>query len=183
MFSDSFCQFFSQQKGASTDGSHYATINPRLSRKNFRKNLFTAGNTYEKNIVCNGYCIAHHDDKTCFLPASIYNIILIGEIEEFLHKLDTLCFTYQHMDCLYTLFRYRFSGKIFAKKGNVSDNVQRAVSCNQRNRGVDKTPNVAKKRLLGRKIKQHFMSALRKKQINADQWFSVCRKNWKSLID
>ena len=66
------------------------------------------------------------------------------------------------MDCLYTLFKYRFSGKVIAKSGNVFDNVQRAISFNQRNRGVDKTPSIAKKRLFRKKFKQHFMSALQK---------------------
>ena len=74
--------------------------------------------------------------------------------------MDTFCFTYQHVDCLYTLFKYRFSGKIFANSGNVFDNVQRAISFNQRNRGVDKMPSIAKKRLLRKKFEQHSMSAL-----------------------
>ena len=76
--------------------------------------------------------------------------------------MDTFCFTYQHVDCLYTLFKYQFSEKIKAKSGNVFDNVQRAISFNQRNRGVDKMPSFAKKRLLRKKFKQHFMSALQK---------------------
>ena len=38
-----------------------------------------------KNIVCKDYCITHHDDKTCSLPAGIYHITLLGEIEELLH--------------------------------------------------------------------------------------------------
>ena len=126
------------------------------------KSLFISAKTYEKFIVCKDYCIAHHDDKTCFLPACKYHIILLGESEELLHKLDTFCFTYQHVDCLYTPFKYRFSGKIIAKSGNVFDNVERAISFNQRNRGVDKMPSIAKKRLLRKKFKQHFMSALQK---------------------
>ena len=97
-----------------------------------------------------------------FLPACKYHIILLGEIKELLHKLDTFCFTYQHVDPVYTLLKYRFSGKIIAKSGNVFDNVQRAISFTQRNRGVDKMPSIAKKRLLRTKSKQHFMSALQK---------------------
>ena len=97
-----------------------------------------------------------------FLLACKYHIILLGEIEELLHKLDTFCFTYQHVDCLYTLLKYRFSGKIIAKSGNVFDNVQRSISFNQRDRGKDKMPSIAKKRLLRKKFKQHFMSALQK---------------------
>ena len=126
-FSDSFCQFLSQP----SDGSHYDTINPQFYTKISEKSLFVSANTYEKYIVCKDYCIAHHDDKTCFLPSCKYHIILLGNVEELLKKLDTFCFTYQHVDCLYTLFKYRFSGKVIAKSGQVFDNVQRAVDFNQ----------------------------------------------------
>ena len=102
------------------------------------KSLFISANTYEKILVCKDYCIAHHDDKTCFLPACKYHILPSGNVEELLKKLDTFCFTYQHVDCLYTLFEYRFSGKVFARSGQVFDNVQRAVDFNQRNKGVDR---------------------------------------------
>ena len=144
------------------DGSHYITNKPQILCKNFRKSLFISAKTYEKFIVCKDYCIAHHDDKTCLLPACKYHNILLGKIEELLHKLDTFCFTYQHVDCLYTLFKYRFSGKIIAKSGKVFDNVQKAISFNQRKRGMDKMPSIAKKRLLRKKFKQHLMSALQK---------------------
>ena len=40
--------------------------------------------------------------------------------------------------------------------------MQRAIAFNQRNRGVDKMPSIAKKRLLRKKFKQHFMSVLQK---------------------
>ena len=135
---------------------------PSFNAKISEKSLFISAKIYEKFIVCKDYCIAHHDDKTCPLPACKYHNILLGEIEELLHKLDTFCFTYQHVDCLYTLFKYRFSAKIIAKIGNVFDNAERAISFNQRNRGVDKIPSIAKKRLLRKKFKQHFMSALQK---------------------
>ena len=104
-FSDSFCQFLSQQ----SKGSHYVTDNPQLLHKNIRKNLFISANTYEKYIVWKDYCIAHHGDKTCFLPAGKYHIILLANVEELLKKLDTFCFSFQHVDCMYTLFKYRFS--------------------------------------------------------------------------
>ena len=133
---------------------------PSFYAKISEKSLFISAKTYEKFIVCKDYCIAHHDDKTCSLPACKYHILL-GEIEEMLHKLDTFCFTYQHVDCLYTLFKYRFSGKIIAKSRNLFDNVQRAISFSHKNRGVDKMPSIAKK-TLEKKFKQHFMSALQK---------------------
>ena len=110
------------------------------------KSLFFCATTYEKYIVCNDYCVASHNDKTCFVPNCKFHIILLGNVQELLKKLDTFCFTYQHVDCLYTLFKYRFSGKVFAKSGQVFDNVQRAVDFNLRNKGVDKMPSIAKKR-------------------------------------
>ena len=134
---------------------------PSFYAKISEKSLFFA-KTYGKYMVFKDYCIAHHDDKTCFLPACKCHNILLGEIEELLLKLDTFCFTLEHADCLYTLFRYRFSGKIIAKSGNVFDNVQRAFSFNQTNRGVDKVPSIAEKRLLRKKVKQHCVNTLQK---------------------
>ena len=52
--------------------------------------------------------------------------------------MDTFRFTYQHVDCLYTLFKYRFSGKDIAKSGQVFDNVPPAIDFNHRNKGVDR---------------------------------------------
>ena len=120
---------------------------PGFHVKFSEKSLFVSAKTYEKFIICTDYCIAHDNSKTCFLPACKNHIILLGETEELLHKLDTFCFTYQHVDCLCTLFKYRFSGKIIAKSENVFDNVQKAISFNQRNRRVNKMPSIAKKAL------------------------------------
>ena len=133
---------------------------PSFYAKFSEKSLFFSAKTYENYIVCEDYWIAHHNDKTCSLPACKYHIILLGDIEELLHKFNTFCFTYQHVDWLYTLLKYQFNGKIIAKSRNVFDNVQRAISFKQRNRGVDKMPSFAKKKLLKKKFEQHFMSAL-----------------------
>ena len=66
------------------------------------------------------------------------------------------------MDCLYTLFKYRVSGKVIAKSGQVFDNVQREVDFNQRNKGVDRMPSIAKKRLLRKEYKTHLFSSFQK---------------------
>ena len=63
---------------------------------------------------------------------------------------------------LYTLFKCRFSRKVFAKSGQVFDNVQRAVDFNQRNKGVDRMPSIAKKRLGRKKYKTHLFSSFQK---------------------
>ena len=149
---------------------------PSFYTKISEKSLFISANTYEKCIVCKDYCIAHHDDKTCFLPSCKYHIILLGNVEKLLKKLDTFCFTYQHVDCLYTLFKYRFSGNVIAKSGQVFDNVQRAVDFNERNKGVDRMPSNAKE-TVEEKVEKAFVQLLSKDKNNAGQWFRVCRKN------
>ena len=167
-FSDSFVQKTTQQKGASAEGSlpkgacvrqgcKMAAIMlqsiPSFYAKISEKSLFISATTYEKYIVCKDFCIAHHNDKLCFLPTCKYHIVLLEDVQELLKELDTFCFTYQHVDCLYTLFKYRFSGKNIAKSGQVFDNVQQAVYFNHRSRGVDRMPSIAKKRLLSKSTK------------------------------
>ena len=66
------------------------------------------------------------------------------------------------MDCLYTLCKYRFSVKVFAKSGHVVDNKQRAVDFTQGNKGVDRMPSIAKNRLLSKKYKKHLFSTFQK---------------------
>ena len=131
---------------------------PRFYAKISEKSLFISATTYEKHIVCKDFCIAHHNDKTCFLPACKYHNILFGNVQELLKKLDTFCFTYQHVYCPYTLFKYRFSGEVFAKSRQVFDNVQRAFDFSHRNKGIDRMPSIAKKRLLRKKYKKQLFS-------------------------
>ena len=135
---------------------------PAFTQKISEKSLFISATTYEKYIVSKEYCIAHDNKKTCFLPACKYHIVLLGNVQELLKMLDSFCFTYQHVDCLYTLFKHRFSGKVIAKSGQVFDNVQRAVDFNHRNKGVDRMPSIAKKRLLRKKYKKHLFSSFQK---------------------
>ena len=124
-----------------------------------KNSLFITANTYEKYIVCKEYCTARHNDRMCLLPNCRYHIILIGNIKELLQKLNGFCFNYQHVDCLYTFFKYRFSGKNVLKSGELFDNLQRAVHFSQHNRGVDRMPSIAKKRLLRKKYKKHLLSS------------------------
>ena len=60
----------------------------RFYTKTSEEGLFISANTYEKYIVCKDYCIAHHNDKTWFLPSCKYHIIQLGNGEELLKKLD-----------------------------------------------------------------------------------------------
>ena len=98
----------------------------------------------------------------CFLSNCRYHIFRIGNIKELLLKLDAFCFNYQHVDFLYTPFKYCFIGKIVTKSGQLLDNLQRAVHFNQQNRGVDRMPSIAMKRLFTKKFKKHLLSSFQK---------------------
>ena len=60
---------------------------PRFYAKILEKSFFISATTYEKYIVCKDYCIAHHNEKTCFLPACKYHVVLLGKVQELLKKL------------------------------------------------------------------------------------------------
>ena len=110
-----------------------------------------SASTHEKYIVSKDYCFAHHDNKMCILPIYRFHIILLGDIEELLQKLDAFCFTYQHVDCLDTIFRYRISKETIKRSEQVSNNDQRAVYYNQRPKTVDSMPSTAEGRILKKK--------------------------------
>ena len=59
-----------------------------------------------------------------------------------------------------TLFKYRFSGNIVVKSGQVCDNVQREVYFNQRDNGMDRVLDIAKNRLLRKR--KHLLSSFQK---------------------
>ena len=127
------------------------------------KSLHICANTYEKYLVSKVYCVAQHEDSMCTVPNCKYHFLLIEEKDnnDLLQKLDTFCFTYQLVDCLCTLLKYRFDGKIVTKNGQVFDIIVRVVRFNQRHKTVERMPSIAKKRLL-RKKKRHLLSSLQK---------------------
>ena len=135
---------------------------PAFTQKFQKKSLFISAITYEKYNIGKDYCFVHHDDKTCFLPSCKYHRLPLGNVEELVKRLDTFCFNYQHMDCLYTLFKYRFRGKVIPKTGQAFDNVQRAVDFNQRSKGMDRMQSIAKKRLLRKTYKKQLFSSFQK---------------------
>ena len=128
------------------------------------KSVHICANTYEKYLVSKDHCVAQHENSMCTVPNCKYHILLIAEKDknDLMQKLDTFCFTYQLVDCLYTLFKYRFAGKVVTKNGQVFDNIERAVRFNQRHKKVERMPSIAKKRLLRIKYKRHLLSSLQK---------------------
>ena len=87
-FSDSFVQKTTQQ----SDGNCNVTNDSQFSYKLIKNSFITSANTYEKYIESKGYSFACNDGRMSFLPNCRYHIILIGNIEVLLQKLDALCF-------------------------------------------------------------------------------------------
>ena len=112
--------------------------------------------------MCNGFCVAFHNDKTCFVSNCKFHFILPGNVDELLKELDKFCFTCQLVDCLHKVFKYRFRGKFIAKSGQVLDNEQRAVDFSHRSKGVERMPSIAKKRPLRRNFKKHLFNSFKK---------------------
>ena len=108
------------------------------------------------------YYIARRDDKLCFLTISSDRKTLIGDSTGLLQKFHAFCFNYQHVGCLYKLFKYQSSGKIFIENGRLFDSVQRAVFFSHQNREVVRMPSIAKMKLLRKKYKKHLLSSFQK---------------------
>ena len=134
-----------------------------------KNSLFISADAYEKYIVCKDYCIVRHDDKMCFLPNWRYHIILIGNIKELLQKLDAFCFNYQHVDCLYTIFKYRFSSKaLFSRVDNSLIICRGQFNSTSKTEEWTECPASRKTDSWGESTKKTFIELLPKDQIDAN---------------
>ena len=123
---------------------------------NYPKNtILYSEKANEKYIVSKEYCSDHHNDKMCFLPNCRCQNTLIGDNKDLLQKMDGLCINYQHMNCLYALLKYKFSGKNVVKSEQFFDKVQRAVHFDHQKRGVHIMPSIAKKGLLMKNYREN----------------------------
>ena len=137
---------------------------PSFFQKFSETSLFCSTDDNEKFLVCRDYWVAAHDPAFCYLKNCKLHLLLIADkdLNDLLVKLDRVCFTYQHVDCFYTLFKFRFSGNMLEKNGEIFDSVERDVSFNKLNKGMDKMPSIAKKRLLRKKFKKHMLTSVQR---------------------
>ena len=93
-----------------------------------------------------------------------FHLVLVGSsLDQILERLDKNLFTYQIVDCIYTLYKYRFFPHIISSRGEVFNQLNRAVEHNLKYRIPEKLPSVAKKRLLRKKCKNHYLSSAQKR--------------------
>ena len=154
---------FVQKKIQPPDGCCSYKWKPVFTQFFFKKQFFFFLKTHKKKIVRKKYCIAHHDEKICFLPNCRFHIVLKGDIKVcYKNWADAFCFNCQHVDCLHTLFEYHFSGKTVIRRGQLFHNVHRAVDFNYQNRRVDRKPSMAEKILLLKKYKIQLLTSFQK---------------------
>ena len=137
---------------------------PSYFQKFSEKPLFVSSDNYDNFLVIRDYCVASNDSTLCSLKHFQYHLLLIAdkEMKDLFTKLDRFCFNFQRVDCFYTLSKHRFSGNVVLKSGEIFETEERTVSFNKLNKGVDKVPSNAKRRLLRKKFKKHMMISIQK---------------------
>ena len=123
------------------------------------KCLFVSENFYEKFIVTQDYCVSNHSSFCPVENCKLHLVLIESSLDQILQRLDKYHFTYQIVDCLYTLYKYRFYFNIISSRGEVFNQSNRAVEHNLNCRIPEKLPSVAKKRQL-RKNSKDIISVL-----------------------
>ena len=129
-----------------------------------KKSLFisVSSDFYEKYIVTKDHCVSTHN-ILCSLENCKFHLALIGiSLCQIFQRLDKYVYMYQEIDCLYTLFKHRCYSKIVTSIGEVFNQLRRAVQHNLRWRGAEKMPSIAKKRLIRKKFKRHYLCSNQK---------------------
>ena len=128
------------------------------------KSLFisVSENFYEKFIVTQDYCVSNHSSFFPVENCNFYLVLIGSSLDQILQRLDKYHFTYQNVNCIYTLYKYRFYFNIISSRGEIFNHLNRAVEHNLKCRIPEKFPIVAKKRLLQKKFKRHYLSSAQK---------------------
>ena len=94
-----------------------------------KKSLFisVSNDFYEKYIVTHDYCVSTHK-SLCSLENCKFHLVLIGiSLSQIFQRLDKYVYTYQVIDCLYTLFKHRFYSTIVTSSREMFNQLRRAV--------------------------------------------------------
>ena len=129
-----------------------------------QKSLFNSVSSefYEKHIVTNNFCVSTHNTY-CSLKNCKFHILLnCSSFDQILQRLGNFHFTYQIIDCLYTLYKYRFYSNVISSIREVFNQLDRAVHHNLNWKGAEKKPSVVKKRLLRKTFKRQYLCSNQK---------------------
>ena len=123
-----------------------------------KKSLFisVSNESYEKYIVTQDYCMSTHN-SSCSSENCKFHFILMGTyFYQIFHRLDKYIYVYQEIDCLYTTLNTDFIHVLLhqAEKYSMSLIEQFKITM-ERSR---KDATIAKKRLIRKKYKRHYLS-------------------------
>ena len=127
------------------------------------KSLFisVSENFHEKFIVTQDYCVSNHS-SFCPVENCKFHLVLIrSSLDQILQRLDKY-FTYQIVNCIYTLYKYRFYSSFNSSKGEVFNQLNRAVEQNLKYRIPENYPVLQKNACCKKKSKKHYLSSAQK---------------------
>ena len=154
----------SQQKSLFQMAAALCQALPSFYSEYYQKSLFISvpSDFYEIYIVTKNFCVSTHNSY-CSLENCEFHILLIGSsFDQILQRLGNFHFTYQIIDCLYTLYKHRFYSNFISSTGEIFNQIERTVHHNFKQKGAEKIPCVAKKRLLRKKFKRHYLCSNQK---------------------
>ena len=96
------------------------------------KSLFisVSENFKEKILVTQDYCVSNHS-SFCPVENLKFHLVLIGSsLDQILQRLDKYHLTYQDVDCIYTLYKQRLFSFVISSRGEVLNQLNRAVENN-----------------------------------------------------
>ena len=87
-----------------------------------------------------------------------FHLVLIRmSLSQMFQRFDKYVYIYQEIDRLYTLFKHRFYFSFVTSSGELFNQHSWAIQHNSRWKGAKKMPSIAKKRLIRKKFKKHYL--------------------------
>ena len=124
---------------------------------------------FTQYLVTEQYCVAR-DNDFCPIKNCKSHIILISDsVEDILEKLDNSFYTYQTVDCLYTLFKHQFYNTVVVRKGNVFNQLVTAIKHNSELKCVEKIEVIntdCRKSCMGLYVTSYFKSELKEDEFS-----------------
>ena len=103
---------------------------------------------YEKFLVTHSFCVSTHDFNFSLENCKFHILLNGSSFDQILQRLGNFHFTYQFINCLYTLYKHRFHLNVISSTGEVFSQLDRAVHHNMKRKGEENLLSFAKKKLL-----------------------------------
>ena len=104
---------------------------------------------YEKFIVIEDYCVFNHSSIFPVENCKFHLVLIGSSLDQILQRLDKYHFTYQIVDCIYTLYKNSFYSNVLSSRGALEHKLKSRIPA--------KLPSVANTHLLRTKLKRHVL--------------------------